>query len=79
MQEADAQAARADRWRRQGFDAAPGELLERIPEIDGLVIRSGTKVTAEVIEAGERLSVVGRAGMVSTTSTWRLQRPGAWS
>ena len=28
-----------------------GELLEIIPEIDGLVIRSGTKVTADVIEA----------------------------
>ncbi|MFP6624156.1 MAG: phosphoglycerate dehydrogenase, partial [Myxococcota bacterium] len=40
-----------------------GELLEIIPEIDGLVIRSGTKVTADVIEAATNLRVVGRAGI----------------
>ena len=42
---------------------APDALLERIRDVDGLVIRSGTKVTAEVIEAGEKLSVIGRAGI----------------
>jgi D-3-phosphoglycerate dehydrogenase / 2-oxoglutarate reductase len=42
---------------------APGELLELIGDIDGLVIRSGTKVTADVIARGERLRVIGRAGI----------------
>jgi len=41
----------------------PADLLERIGEFDGLVIRSGTKVTAEVIERADRLRVVGRAGI----------------
>lgn len=41
----------------------PADLLERIGEFEGLVIRSGTKVTAEVIERADRLRVVGRAGI----------------
>src|SRR5207244_6885569 len=32
-------------------------------EFDGLVVRSETKVTARVLEAGRRLRVVGRAGV----------------
>lgn len=44
----------------------PGD-RERLPEIirdyDALVVRSGTKVTREILEAGERLKVVGRAGI----------------
>ena len=32
-------------------------------DYDGLIIRSATKVTAEVIEAGKNLKVVGRAGV----------------
>src|SRR2546428_3004457 len=42
---------------------AEAELIERIPEFDALVVRSETKVTAPVIEAGRRLRVVGRAGV----------------
>jgi len=42
---------------------SPGDLLEAIRDVDGLVIRSGTKVTAEVIEQAEKLRVVGRAGI----------------
>ena len=38
------------------------ELLEIIPEFHGLVIRSGTKVTREVIERAKNLKVIGRAG-----------------
>jgi D-3-phosphoglycerate dehydrogenase len=37
-------------------------LLDVLPAYDALVVRSGTKVTAEVLAAGERLRVVGRAG-----------------
>jgi D-3-phosphoglycerate dehydrogenase len=39
------------------------ELVERIPEFDALVVRSETRVTAPVLEAGHRLRVVGRAGV----------------
>lgn len=42
---------------------APEELKKIIPAYDGLVIRSATKVTAEIIEAAENLKVVGRAGI----------------
>jgi D-3-phosphoglycerate dehydrogenase / 2-oxoglutarate reductase len=42
---------------------APEELVRIIPEYDGLVIRSATRVTAEIIEAAARLKVVGRAGI----------------
>ncbi len=40
----------------------PEELIKTIPAYDGIIIRSGTKVTADVIEAAGRLKVVGRAG-----------------
>ncbi len=41
----------------------PKDLIAIIGEYDALVVRSETKVTAEVIEAGERLQVIGRAGV----------------
>ncbi len=42
---------------------SPADLLEAVSDAEGLVIRSGTKVTAEVIAAAEKLRVVGRAGI----------------
>ena len=39
------------------------QLLEVIPEYDGLIVRSGTQVTADVLAAGKKLRVVGRAGV----------------
>ena len=41
----------------------PAELLEAIADAEGLVIRSGTKVTADVIAAAKQLRVIGRAGI----------------
>ncbi len=41
----------------------PEELLTEIEGYDGLVVRSRTKVTAEVIEKGKNLKVIGRAGV----------------
>lgn len=41
----------------------PEELREIIKNYEGLAIRSATKVTADIIEAAERLKVVGRAGI----------------
>ncbi len=42
---------------------SPEELKSIIGEYDGLVIRSATKVTPELIEAASNLKVVGRAGI----------------
>ena len=39
------------------------ELIQRIPDFDALVVRSETRVTAAILEAGRRLRVVGRAGV----------------
>lgn len=39
------------------------ELMERIPQYDALVIRSGTKVTRKVVESAANLKVIGRAGV----------------
>ena len=42
---------------------APDELLKVIPEYDAIIIRSATKVTRAVIEAGTKLKAIGRAGV----------------
>ena len=39
------------------------ELVEKIKDFDALVIRSGTKVTQRVIEAADKLKMIGRAGV----------------
>ena len=39
------------------------ELVQIIPEYDALMIRSGTRVTQAVIEAGKQLKIIGRAGV----------------
>ena len=44
-------------------DLTPEELISIIPEYDALVVRSSTKVTRAVLEAGANLKVVGRAGV----------------
>ena len=42
---------------------SPDELVSKINGYDGLVVRSSTKVTADVLGAAESLRVVGRAGI----------------
>ena len=42
---------------------APEELKKIIGEYDGLVIRSATKVTVDILEMAHKLKVVGRAGI----------------
>ncbi len=39
------------------------ELIKKIPDYDALVIRSGTQVTRKVIEAAQKLKIIGRAGV----------------
>jgi len=41
----------------------PAELKALIGDYDGLVVRSATKVTADLIEAAKNLKVIGRAGI----------------
>ena len=38
------------------------KLLKIIGNYDGLAVRSATKVTQDVLDAGQNLKVVGRAG-----------------
>ena len=58
----------AELFRREGFEVdekpglSPEELSGIIKDYDGLVIRSATKVTSELLAAAEKLKVVGRAG-----------------
>ena len=40
-----------------------GDLAERIGDYDAIIIRSGTRLTADLIERGARLKVIGRAGV----------------
>jgi D-3-phosphoglycerate dehydrogenase len=41
----------------------PDELLETIGDYDGLIIRSATQVSAEVIDHADNLKAIGRAGI----------------
>ncbi len=46
-----------------GIDWSDEELAQRIGAYEGILIRSATKMTAQLIEAAERLKVIGRAGV----------------
>jgi D-3-phosphoglycerate dehydrogenase len=49
---------------RFDVDVEPnGELTEKIGAYDAIVIRSATKLTADVIQRADRLKVIGRAGV----------------
>ncbi|UCF70082.1 MAG: 3-phosphoglycerate dehydrogenase [candidate division WOR-3 bacterium] len=55
--------------KKAGIDAVeqtgltPEELIKVIPDYEGIIVRSATKVTKEVIDAGKNLKVIGRAGV----------------
>jgi D-3-phosphoglycerate dehydrogenase len=44
------------------FGLSPDELKKIIGEYDGMVVRSATKVTADLINSAQKLKVIGRAG-----------------
>jgi D-3-phosphoglycerate dehydrogenase / 2-oxoglutarate reductase len=46
-----------------GVEWSDEEFLQRIGEYDGIVIRSATKMTAELIEQATSLKAIGRAGV----------------
>jgi D-3-phosphoglycerate dehydrogenase len=45
------------------FDVERGDHLDRLGEFDGILIRSATKLTADVLEHPGRLKAIGRAGV----------------
>jgi D-3-phosphoglycerate dehydrogenase len=45
------------------IEMSPEDLLKNIEKYDALIVRGKTKVTAQVIEKGKNLKVVGRAGV----------------
>jgi D-3-phosphoglycerate dehydrogenase / 2-oxoglutarate reductase len=48
---------------REHFDVDEDDRLDRIGEYEGILIRSATKLSADVIERASRLRVIGRAGV----------------
>jgi D-3-phosphoglycerate dehydrogenase len=46
-----------------GIDWDDDEFRKRLPDYDGILIRSATKMTEELIALGTRLRVIGRAGV----------------
>ena len=56
-----------ERAKNLKYDFKPGlsleELKEIIPEYDAIIIRSETKLKGDLIEAADRLKVIGRAGI----------------
>lgn len=42
---------------------SPEQLVQLIPDYDALMIRSGSRITKEIIEAGHQLKIIGRAGV----------------
>ncbi len=61
------QQSGVEHLRAAGAEVVELEDRETLPDIiadfDALIVRSGTRVTAELLEAGTRLKVVGRAGI----------------
>lgn len=56
----------------------PAELCSIIGAYEGLAVRSATKVTKTLIQAGTALKLIGRAGIgVDNMSTSRRPRPKA--
>ena len=70
---------------REGFqvDLKPGippeEIKKIIPEYAALIVRSGTKVTADIIQEAHAMKVIGRAERALTISTSKRHRGAASS
>ena len=42
---------------------SPEQMVQIVPEYDALMIRSGSRITKEIIAAGTQLKIIGRAGV----------------
>ena len=64
----DVSAAGVELFNRAGIEVdergslKPEQLAEIIAAYDGLIVRSATKATADVIRVADKLRVIGRAG-----------------
>lgn len=47
----------------EAYGSTPEQILDLVKDVDGLAVRSETKVTPEVFAAAKKLKVVGRAGV----------------
>jgi len=47
----------------EAYDSTPEQILSLVTDVHAIVVRSETKITAEVLEAALELKVVGRAGV----------------
>ena len=41
----------------------PEELVKRLKDADGVIVRSATKITADIMDQVDKLRVIGRAGV----------------
>jgi D-3-phosphoglycerate dehydrogenase len=41
----------------------PAELIKILPQYDAMLVRSGSQITAEILDAGKNLKVIGRPGV----------------
>ncbi|MFA4873420.1 MAG: hydroxyacid dehydrogenase [Patescibacteria group bacterium] len=58
-------------------EPTPEEIVKLIPDVEVLVVRSRTKVTKEMIDAGKKLKVIARAGVgVDTIDTVAAEQRG---
>jgi len=54
---------RASAFVQDSNGISAGELIKIIPEYDAIILRGRTKLSVEVIQAGKKLKVIGRAGV----------------
>ena len=47
----------------EAYGSTPEQILKLVKDVDGIAVRSETKITAEVLAAAKNLKVVGRAGV----------------
>ena len=71
--------------RSSGFDVekrpglAPAELQAALKDCEGLIVRSETKVTADLLDAANSLRVIGRAGVgVDNIDVAAATQRGIW-
>src|SRR5260370_10812035 len=50
-------------WEVVNLPKTKGQVTEEIRDADALLVRSASKVTAQVLENAKRLAVIGRAGV----------------
>ncbi|MBL4575018.1 MAG: phosphoglycerate dehydrogenase [Opitutaceae bacterium] len=47
----------------EAYNSSPAQILDLVKDVNAIIVRSETKITAEVLEAAPNLKVVGRAGV----------------